>query len=155
MYLRPEASDTLETSVIRRPKPLEFVRKGKWSHSLLGVVAGIVAFALAFVNLGIFFGLAGHRKSLDEGELYSKLINTVVNAVTVLIGQGDGNFQPPVAFPAGSQPTALVVADFNGDFHADLAVAVGGTLGVVAVGLPDWASTLASKMRGDALEPAA
>jgi len=44
-------------------------------------------------------------------------------ATYVLIGKGDGTFQPPVALSAGENPVTLVAADFNGDGRLDLAVA--------------------------------
>jgi hypothetical protein len=43
--------------------------------------------------------------------------------VSVLFGNGDGTFQPPVEYQAGEEPVSIVVADFNGDGIADLAVA--------------------------------
>ena len=44
--------------------------------------------------------------------------------VSVLLGNGDGTFQPAVAYPAGSGASYFVVAgDFNGDGNLDLAVA--------------------------------
>src|SRR5262249_45535990 len=42
--------------------------------------------------------------------------------VIVLLGHGDGSFQAPSRFGAGQSPTALAVADLNGDGKADLAV---------------------------------
>jgi hypothetical protein len=46
-------------------------------------------------------------------------------AVTVLLGNGDGTFQPSVNYPvtAGSSPAFVVTGDFNRDGNTDLAVA--------------------------------
>src|SRR5579863_4060575 len=35
--------------------------------------------------------------------------------VSVLLGNGDGTFQPAVNYAVGSNPMSLVVGDFNGD----------------------------------------
>jgi hypothetical protein len=43
--------------------------------------------------------------------------------VSVLLGNGDGTFQAARTFPAGDNPIAVVVGDFNGDGIPDLAVA--------------------------------
>jgi FG-GAP-like repeat/FG-GAP repeat len=43
--------------------------------------------------------------------------------VSILLGNGDGTFQPPVNYPAGPGPIGLAIGDFNGDGHPDLAVA--------------------------------
>ena len=45
------------------------------------------------------------------------------NDVSVLLGNGDGTFQPQVTYAVGSSPVALVAGDFNGDGRPDLAVA--------------------------------
>ncbi|HXN23804.1 MAG TPA: VCBS repeat-containing protein [Candidatus Dormibacteraeota bacterium] len=37
------------------------------------------------------------------------------NSVSVLLGNGDGTFQPTLNFPVGTGPFSLAVADFNGD----------------------------------------
>jgi hypothetical protein len=42
--------------------------------------------------------------------------------VSVLLGKGDGTFQTPLSFSAGVSPTAVIVADLNGDGKPDLAV---------------------------------
>jgi hypothetical protein len=41
----------------------------------------------------------------------------------VLLGNGDGSFQPAQSYAAGFNPTAVAVGDFNGDGLPDLAVA--------------------------------
>ncbi len=44
------------------------------------------------------------------------------NAVSILLGTGDGNFLPAVNYPVGADPVAIVAGDFNHDGHLDLAV---------------------------------
>jgi hypothetical protein len=45
--------------------------------------------------------------------------------VSVLLGNGDGTFQPPVKFRVDEGPTQLVTADFNHDGKPDLATLTG------------------------------
>jgi hypothetical protein len=47
--------------------------------------------------------------------------------VTVLLGNGDGSFQPPQSYAAGSSYSSVDIGDFNGDGIPDLAVANRGT----------------------------
>jgi hypothetical protein len=47
----------------------------------------------------------------------------VATTVSVLLGNGDGTFQAPQPFEAGSGPNAVIVGDFNSDGLQDLAVA--------------------------------
>jgi hypothetical protein len=44
------------------------------------------------------------------------------NTLCVLLGKGNGTFQPPVQYVVGDDPTNTVAADFNGDGKEDLAV---------------------------------
>jgi hypothetical protein len=46
----------------------------------------------------------------------------VFGSVAILLGNGDGTFQPQVLYPTGRFSVALSVGDFNGDGAADLAV---------------------------------
>lgn len=48
--------------------------------------------------------------------------------VSILLGNGDGTFQPAQVFSAGNNPTFLSVGDFNGDGKMDLAVSDLGQL---------------------------
>ena len=45
------------------------------------------------------------------------------NTVSVLLGNGDGTFQPPRTLGVGAGPDAIAVADLNGDGKRDLVVA--------------------------------
>src|SRR5437868_1156551 len=47
--------------------------------------------------------------------------NSTGNTVTVLLGNGDGTFQPRVDYATGTFPQAVAVGDVNGDGKQDLA----------------------------------
>ncbi|MGB7622245.1 MAG: VCBS repeat-containing protein [Terriglobia bacterium] len=51
--------------------------------------------------------------------------------VLILLGRGDGTFQTPGSYLAGTNPTALVAADFNGDGKPDIAIASGDASGLI------------------------
>ncbi len=52
--------------------------------------------------------------------------NRYDNTVSVLLGNGDGTFQPARTFAAGAGPVTVAVADFNGDGIPDLVIADAG-----------------------------
>jgi hypothetical protein len=45
-----------------------------------------------------------------------------IGSVTILIGNGDGTFQPQVSYPTGRFSVFVTTGDFNGDRKLDLAV---------------------------------
>jgi hypothetical protein len=57
-----------------------------------------------------------------DGKLDLAVVNSGSNDVGVLLGNGDGTFQPAVNYDVGSVPDALAVGDFNGDGKLDLVV---------------------------------
>jgi hypothetical protein len=79
-----------------------------------GGVAGTLD--VADVAIGDFNG---------DAKLDLAVTNPSTDQVSILLGNGDGTFQPPVAYStgaAGSHPIAVGAADFNGDGKLDLAV---------------------------------
>jgi Bacterial type II and III secretion system protein/FG-GAP-like repeat len=56
--------------------------------------------------------------------------NSVINSVSVFIGNGDGTFGTNTAlrfdYPVGTNPTSIAIADFNSDGLPDMAVAAQG-----------------------------
>ena len=49
-------------------------------------------------------------------------LGTDDGGITILLGKGDGTFQPAVNVPAGVNPSAIAVADFNSDGKSDAVV---------------------------------
>ena len=64
-----------------------------------------------------------------DGRLDLATVNADSDEVSVLLGNGDGTFQPPKPFAAGDEPISLVAGDFNRDGRLDLAVADLGNFG--------------------------
>jgi len=59
--------------------------------------------------------------------------NGNAGSISVLLGNGDGTFQPAVSYPAGAgSATSGVVGDFNGDGKTDVVVASGSGLYLLA-----------------------
>jgi len=64
------------------------------------------------------------------------VVNAVDNTVSVLIGNGNGTFQPKVDYATGTAPQAVAIADVNGDGKPDLVVgnsstSLGATMSVL------------------------
>ena len=62
-----------------------------------------------------------------DGRTDLAIANSGSSDVSVLLGNGDGTFQPQVTYAVGIDPYALVAGDFNGDGRPDLAVANSGS----------------------------
>ncbi len=59
----------------------------------------------------------------DDGHLDLAVADPLTDTVSVLLGNGDGTFQPPVSYDVGSSPSAVVAGEFTDSGHIDLAVA--------------------------------
>jgi len=60
-----------------------------------------------------------------NGDGKTDLIIPNGTTISVLLGNGDGSFQPPISIAAGPGATLVVVADVNGDNKPDLVVSSG------------------------------
>src|SRR5207302_913920 len=67
-----------------------------------------------------------------DGRVDLAVANAGGGNVSVLLGRGDGTFQPAANYDVGASPYSVAVGDFNGDGMADLAVANAGA-GTISV----------------------
>src|ERR1700727_1123293 len=102
--------------------------------SFCGVVLPSLALAAAFKGPSTF---GTHLAPISvavadfngDGNLDIAIANRTSNDVSVLLGKGNGTFNPQVKYSAGAgtDPIAIAVADFNGDGKPDLVVADSGS----------------------------
>ena len=59
---------------------------------------------------------------LDGGGKNDLAVTIPVTGVLIMLGDGAGHLAASTILPAGTQPTRIVAADFNGDLRPDLAV---------------------------------
>jgi hypothetical protein len=57
-----------------------------------------------------------------DGKVDLAITNATDNTVSILLGNGDGTFQPQATYNVGGQPGPIAVGDFNGDGKLDLAI---------------------------------
>ena len=59
----------------------------------------------------------------SDGRQDLAVANSGSDNVSILLGDGAGNFSGPTNFTVGSVPSSVAVGDFNGDGKQDLAAA--------------------------------
>jgi VCBS repeat protein/centrosomal CEP192-like protein len=68
---------------------------------------------------------------LDLALANADIFNFGVGGISILLGNGDGTFKTAVDYGAGSNPSSVTVADFNGDGKLDLAATNGTSVGIL------------------------
>src|SRR5205085_3943210 len=82
-----------------------------------------------------------HADMNNDGKIDVITCDTAGNSVSVLLGNGDGTFQPAITYPMGLDPRGLAVLDADGDGDVDVATANNGG-GNVALARNDGAGVL-------------
>src|SRR5262249_36454945 len=88
---------------------------------LLGPVGG--AFSHANYTTGTNPSSVAIGDLNGDGRLDLAVANSYSNTVSVLLGNGDGNFQAQTQYATGTNPSSVAIGDLNGDGRPDLAVA--------------------------------
>ena len=73
----------------------------------------------------------------SDGHPDAIISNGQSSNLSIMLGAGDGTFEPAVQYPAGFRPSAAAVADFNGDGSLDLVTANFGSPATMLLGQGD------------------
>jgi hypothetical protein len=72
-----------------------------------------------------------------DGKLDIVTGNQFSSTISVLLGKGDGTFQPVVTYAPGGSPNAVITGDFNGDGKLDILTVNGNSSVSVLLGIGD------------------
>ena len=105
---------TLTTTVTATTAALQPLPVGASSYPSVGPGPDDLSLQLAsHIVAGDFTG---------DGHTDLAVANYLGNQVSVLLGNGDGTFQPQLTYAVGANPDAIVAGDFTGNGRTDLAV---------------------------------
>jgi len=87
-----------------------------YATSSIGVSSNL-GFPLGSSSTGVVAGDFNGDGNVDFAS-----IDQIANAVTILVGNGNGTFAQRISYPTGNKPWAIAAGDFNGDGKLDLAI---------------------------------
>ncbi len=118
----------------RQVEPCPRLKVPVWKPSVEGLDDRVLPSFLAPVNsaVGSFPDAVAVGDFNHDGVPDLAVANNGSGTVSVLLGNGDGTFQPARDSAAGPYPHSLAVGDFNADGKLDVAVAVSGDVNVLA-----------------------
>jgi len=107
---------------------------------LLGKVDGALAPALFYptgtqpvaVAVGDFNGDGRQDLAIANQNCESAFSCGASGSISILLGNGDGTFQPQIVFAFGTQPSSIAIGDLDGDGKPDLVIS-NGTLNSIVV----------------------
>src|SRR4029453_15869848 len=115
-----------------RPMMGDTLMKSKGAHPAIGLFVFAAACAITFskvsAQVATFttqqYPLLGntHIAADLNGDTRPDLAGAGTNAVSVMLGNGDGTFRAKTDFPIGMQTQAVAAGDFNSDGRMDLMV---------------------------------
>jgi len=86
------------------------------------VLTGSGTTTLTWAQAGPNASSSGGTASLVVVPVDLAVVDQGTNSVQILLGNGDGTFQAPKAYPVGNEPSGMVLKDFNNDGFTDIAV---------------------------------
>jgi hypothetical protein len=88
-----------------------------------GTFKAPVSYGEGLTQYQLFYNDVAAGDFNGDGKLDLSVANAGDSNVNVLMGEGDGTFQPAVNYAVGPNPRSVGVGDFNGDGKLDIAVA--------------------------------
>src|SRR5439155_24363672 len=103
---------------------------GLFALSAFTLPAQTISFSQRDFDLGPYLRFPASVAMGDfngDGKPDLAVANSGADNILVLLGSGDGTFQPKANFAAGKNPASIAVGDFNADGISDLVVANRGS----------------------------
>ncbi len=125
-YYTGGALDNIEAKDFNNDGKMDLARN---NNGYISILIGTGLGNFISYNFSLEFSSSNFYKSMASADFNNDgfndlaVTNTNLTEISVLIGQGDGQFAPLVTYSVGLYPYCIATGDFNGDSNVDLAVA--------------------------------